>query len=138
MGTVLFVCVENTFRSVLSEALFNARAPPGWHAESAGVQPAAAINPVVVGLLRGLGIPMDAKTPRLVTTGLIRTADQVVTFGCLDRCPRGAEGKNEDWPVPGSTEKSPEELRAIRDDLAARVARLTDSLPSSGRRRKPR
>src|SRR2546428_5321785 len=33
--SVLFVCVENTFRSVLSEALFNAIAPAGWHAESA-------------------------------------------------------------------------------------------------------
>lgn len=37
---VLFVCVENTFRSVLSEAIFNAQAPDGWRAESAGVQPA--------------------------------------------------------------------------------------------------
>src|SRR5688572_20858690 len=33
MGLVLFVCVENTFRSVLSEALFNAIAPRGWRAE---------------------------------------------------------------------------------------------------------
>ena len=47
MRVVLFVCVENTFRSVLSEALFNATAPPGWRAESAGVQAAASINPVV-------------------------------------------------------------------------------------------
>ena len=43
MGLVLFVCVENTFRSVLSEALFNAAPPPGWRAESAGVQAATAM-----------------------------------------------------------------------------------------------
>ncbi len=130
MPTVLFVCVENTFRSVLSEALFNAVAPHGRRAESAGVQPAAAINPVVVGLLREKGIDLGPKVPRLVTPELVASASGVVTFGCLDRCPRGAEGKSEDWPVPGATGKSQAELRAIRDDLADRVARLVRSLPS--------
>lgn len=138
MGTVLFVCVENTFRSVLSEALFNARAPPGWRAESAGVQPAAAINPVVVGLLEEVGIALGPKTPRLVTPNLLASADRVVTFGCLDRCPPGAEGKSEDWPIPGSTGKSMEELRLLRDDLSRRVARLIASLASSGRDRTSR
>ncbi len=127
--TVLFVCVENTFRSVLSEALFNAIAPPGWRAESAGVQPAAVINPVAVDLLRETGIALGPKTPRLVTPELVAAASRVVTFGCLDRCPRGAEGKSEDWPVPGSTGKRMPELRSIRDELAARVARLARSLP---------
>ncbi|TLZ68513.1 MAG: hypothetical protein E6K12_01300, partial [Methanobacteriota archaeon] len=56
MATILFVCVENTFRSVLSEALFNASAPPGWQAESAGVQAATAINPAVIELLQEIGI----------------------------------------------------------------------------------
>ncbi len=61
MGLVLFVCVENTFRSVLSEALFNAAAPPGWRAESAGIQAASAINPVAVkSLMRALGMPVGA------------------------------------------------------------------------------
>lgn len=132
MPTVLFVCVENTFRSVLSEALFNAEAPPGWHAESAGVQPAAAVNPVAVDLLREVGIPLGPKTPRVVTADLIAGAAHVVTFGCLDRCPRGAEGKSEDWPVPGATGKSMAELRAIRGDLASRVSHLIRSLPPPG------
>ncbi len=129
MPSILFVCVENTFRSVLSEALFNARAPLGWHAESAGVSPVAAINPVVVPLLQEVGIRLGPKTPRGVTPELMASAYRVVTFGCLDRCPRGAEGKSEDWPVDGATNKTMDQLRAIRDDLATRVARLAASLP---------
>ena len=74
VGLVLFVCVENTFRSVLSEALFNAAPPPGWRAESAGVQAAAAINPVVVDLLAEIGIRLGPKTPRTVTPELIAAA----------------------------------------------------------------
>jgi len=129
MGRVLFVCVENTFRSVLSEAIFNARARAGWRAESAGVQAAAAINPVVVPLLAEIGVRLGPKTPRTVTKGMVDRADRVVTFGCLDRCPIGAEGKAEDWPLPGATGKSMEELRAIRDELARRVDALLAKLP---------
>ncbi len=129
MPTVLFVCVENTFRSVLSEAIFNARAPPGWRAESAGVHPVEQINPVVLGLLREVGISLGPKTPRLVTPALVATADRVVTFGCLDRCPPGARGKGEDWPLPGATGKNPDELRGIRDELTRRIDLLIRSLP---------
>ncbi len=128
---VLFVCVENTFRSVLSEALFNAHPPAGWRAESAGVSPVAAINPVTVPLLEEVGIRLGPKVPRGVTPDMIAAAYRVVTFGCIDRCPIGAEGKNEDWPVDGATNKSMPQLRAIRDDLAARVAQLAASLPPS-------
>lgn len=124
MQVVLFVCVENTFRSVLSEAIFNSRAPPGWRAESAGVQPAAAINPVVVELLREIDIEIGPKVPRLVTSEMISNARWVITFGCLDRCPPGIGGKSEDWPVSGATDKTTAQLRAIRDDLSRRIDAL--------------
>lgn len=128
MGPILFVCVENTFRSVISEAIFNARAPPGWRAESAGVHPAEAINPVVSQLLEEIGIRLGPKAPRLVTRETIDRAWRVVTFGCLDRCPIGAESKGEDWPIPGATGKSPAELRGIRDELVRRIDRLIDEI----------
>ncbi|MDA4125482.1 MAG: arsenate reductase ArsC [Thaumarchaeota archaeon] len=118
---MLFVCVENTFRSVLSEEIFNSKAPPGWHAESAGVNPAEKVNSVVRELLGEVGISMKEKTPRVVTPALVKDAFRVVTFGCLDRCPIGAEGKGEDWPLPGATGKSMDELRGIRDELSRRV-----------------
>jgi arsenate reductase len=121
---VLFVCVENTYRSIMSEAIFNAHAPKGWHAESAGVQPAEAINPIVVELLAEVGIKMGLKKPRLVSPDLVARAWRVITFGCLDRCPIGAKEKSEDWPIPTSTGKSPQELRAIRDELQRRILRL--------------
>ena len=120
-NTILFVCVENTFRSVLSEELFNSRAPPGWRAESAGVSPAATVNPDVRRLLGEVGIALTERTPRVVTRDIVARASRVVTFGCLDRCPIGAEGKGEDWPLPGATGKTLEELRGIRDELSRRV-----------------
>ena len=113
--------MENTFRSVLSEELFNSKAPPGWWAESAGVNPATSLNPHVRQLLREVGIELTERTPRLVTPALVAKASRVVTFGCLDRCPIGAEGKGEDWPLPGATGKTPKQLRGIRDELSRRI-----------------
>ncbi len=123
-NVVLFVCVENTFRSVLSEAIFNAHAPVGWKAESAGVRPAKSINPVAVDLLREIGIQIATKTPRVVTLELIRRSGRIITFGCLDRCPIEAKEKSEDWPIPPATGRTTHELHAIRDELRRRVARL--------------
>jgi len=42
----------------------------------------------------------------------------------VDRCPIGAKEKSEDWPIPGSTGKSAQELRVIRDELQRRILRL--------------
>lgn len=135
MPIVLFVCVENTFRSILSEAMFNAHAPAGWRAESAGVQPKAAINPAVIPLLQERGIEFGPRVPRLVTPEMLARARRVVTFGCLDRCPRGTEGKAEDWPLPGATGKTMDELRGIRDELAMRIADLQTRLGADGQSR---
>ncbi|HMD78484.1 MAG TPA: low molecular weight phosphatase family protein [Nitrososphaerales archaeon] len=118
---MLFVCVENTFRSVLSEEIFNSKAPPGWHAESAGVTPASEVNPKVKELLKERGITMKDRSPRLVSREMVDRASRVVTFGCLDRCPIGAERKGEDWPLPGATGKTFPELREIRDELSRRI-----------------
>jgi protein-tyrosine-phosphatase len=125
---ILFVCVENTFRSILSEAIFNAHARKGWAAQSAGVQPAKAINPVAVELLQEIGIQINPKTPELVTPRMIARARRVITFGCLDRCPIGAKNKSEDWSIPGATGKTPQELRAIRDELRRRMLSLIEEI----------
>jgi arsenate reductase len=130
LRTVLFVCGENTFRSILSEALFNAAPPRGWHAESAGVGGAESINPVVEGLLEEIGIHLGPKKPRLVTGEMIARADRVVTFSCLDRCPLGTEGKAVDWPVPSATGKTIEELRRIREEIRHRIDALNHDLAS--------
>ena len=130
MRVVLFVCVENTFRSVLSEAIFNSKAPPGWLAESAGVRPAERVNPVVVPLLSEIGIRLGQVTPRLSSPEITGRASRVVTFGCIDSCPVGTKEKAEDWQVPGATGKTIEELRQIRDELGRRIEDLISRLPS--------
>lgn len=52
----LFLCTGNSCRSILSEALFNARAPEGWQACSAGSKPSGKVYPLSIKTLQNLGI----------------------------------------------------------------------------------
>jgi len=129
---VLFVCVENTFRSIIAEAIFNVHAPQGWRARSVGVRPGEKINPVTIQLLGEIGIEVAQRRPRLVTSDLVIEASKIVPFSCLDRRPIGAR-ESEDWPIPGSTGKDGllrrrEELLAIRGEIERRVLRLIHEL----------
>ena len=45
---VVFVCTHNAGRSIVAAALLNARQPPGVTADSAGTEPADALNATVV------------------------------------------------------------------------------------------
>src|SRR3989442_15661484 len=62
-----------------------------------------------------------------VTPELMRHAQRVITFGCLDQCPRGAQGKSEDWPLPTAAGKTRHELHAIREESHDRITRLIAS-----------
>jgi len=56
---LLFLCTGNSCRSLISEAVFNHLAPAGWHATSAGSQPAGKLNERALALLAAKGIPTD-------------------------------------------------------------------------------
>ncbi|TFW13354.1 arsenate reductase ArsC [Massilia arenosa] len=56
---VLFLCTGNSCRSLISEAVFNHLAPPGWHALSAGSQPTGKLNERALALLAQKGIPTE-------------------------------------------------------------------------------
>lgn len=56
---VLFLCTGNSCRSILGEATFNHLAPEGWHAMSAGSQPAGYVHPRSLALLAREGIAAE-------------------------------------------------------------------------------
>lgn len=56
---ILFLCTGNSCRSLISEAVFNHLAPPGWRALSAGSQPAGRLNARALQLLAEKGIPTE-------------------------------------------------------------------------------
>ena len=53
---ILFLCTGNSCRSILAEATFNALAPAGMRAISAGSQPTGEVHPRSIALLKRKGI----------------------------------------------------------------------------------
>jgi arsenate reductase len=125
---VLFVCLHNAGRSQMSAALFE-RAARGRHrAESAGTTPAEHVHPEVVEVMREIGVDLAQKVPQQLTTGLAERADVVVTMGCGDACPYIPGKRYVDWDLTDPKGRPVEEVRALRDDFAGRVAGLVDEL----------
>lgn len=56
---ILFLCTGNSCRSILAEATFNALAPKGMRAMSAGSQPTGEVHPRSIALLESNGIPTE-------------------------------------------------------------------------------
>lgn len=56
---ILFLCTGNSCRSIIAEATFNAIAPQGMLAMSAGSKPAGEVHPRSIALLKREGIPTN-------------------------------------------------------------------------------
>ena len=126
MTRVLFVCVQNAGRSQIARALYKAR---GGEARAAGSAPAAEVLPAVVDALDELGIDVSQRTPRGLTREDVEWADLVVTMGCGDACPVLPGKEYVDWNLPDPAGLCLDEVRELRNTIAARV----DELPLSPR-----
>jgi arsenate reductase (thioredoxin) len=125
MSTVLFACVHNAGRSQMAAAFFNALADPRRAtAVSAGTAPAAQVHPAVVEVMREAGIDLSQAQPTLLTDALARDAELLVTMGCGESCPVVPGLARADWDLPDPKGQPRERVRAIRDDIRARVAEL--------------
>jgi arsenate reductase (thioredoxin) len=128
MARVLFVCLHNAGRSQMSQALFERAAGADHEARSAGTTPADRVHPGVVEAMRELGIDLSGRTPRALTHELAEWADVVVTMGCGDACPYIPGKRYIDWELEDPNALPLDQVRAIRDDIAARVEGLRPEL----------
>ena len=131
MAHVLFVCLHNAGRSQMSQALFE-RAAAGRHsAASAGTTPGERVHQEVVAAMRELGIDLAARRPQRLSDDLAAQADVVVTMGCGDACPYIPGKRYLDWDLRDPKGLALDEVRAIRDDIEARVQGLAAELDTA-------
>jgi arsenate reductase (thioredoxin) len=125
---VLFACVHNAGRSQMAAALFNALADPvKARATSAGTRPESAVQTEVTAVMREVGIDVSSATPRLLTKELAGQVNLLITMGCGEECPYVPGMERHDWAVPDPKGRSIDEIRAIRDDIRARVRALIEA-----------
>ena len=97
MKKVAFICVHNSCRSQIAEALGRHLASDVFESYSAGTETKPRINPDAVRILKKThGIDME-KTQRSKLLSEIPAVDVVITMGCNVRCPFLPCQFREDW-----------------------------------------
>ena len=127
MSNVLFVCVANSGRSVIAERLFRRAAGDRHAARSAGSAPGAKPHAEVLSALEEIGIDASGHVPHKLSDDDVEWADVVVAT-CDDACPVVPGKRYISWQLPDPNGRPLDEVRAIRDDIKARVAELLAEL----------
>lgn len=110
---VAFICVHNSCRSQMAEAIGRHLAGDVFDSFSAGTEGNDRINPDVVRLIKQLyGIDME-KTQRPKLLEEIPPVDIVITMGCNVECPYLPCRYREDWGLTDPTGKGDEAFLEI-------------------------
>ena len=130
--STLFVCIHNSGRSQMAEAIYNFEAAArglDLRAESAGTVAGSAVNPQAIQALEEIGIPTKDLHPKQLTQQMADRANRIISMGCgvdAEACPARFL-LTDDWGLDDPAGQPIERVREIRDSIRARVAELLDS-----------
>lgn len=125
---VAFVCVHNSCRSQMAEALGKHFASDVFESYSAGTETKPQINQDAVRLIKDLyHIDMEAtQSSKLINE--IPEVDVVITMGCNVVCPFVPNQHQEDWGLDDPSGKSDEEFKIIIDIIESKVKQLAERI----------
>ena len=114
----------------MAEAFFKKYAPKKFNVISAGTIPSSQLNPLVVKVMKEIGIDLDDQQPKLLSNNMIENSFKTINMGCMNKesCPSLFVKDVLDWDIPDPKEKSIDEIRKIRDQIKTEVMNLIDSL----------
>jgi arsenate reductase len=125
---VVFVCVENSCRSQLAEALVKLHGGGAVEAYSAGSRPSGIVNPKAVASMAELGYDLTKHSSKGLEALPDVDFDAAVTMGCGDECPLVRAALREDWGIPDPKHLDDDAFRDIRDLIETKVKALLQRL----------
>ena len=129
MKKILFVCVENSNRSQMSQAFAKMLGEGKVDAYSAGSRPSGKINPRAIASMKEIGYDLTSHSSKsLDEVKQHAPFDVVVTMGCGDACPWMPAKEFIDWEIPDPREMDPAEFNKVRDLIKMKVQSLITSL----------
>jgi protein-tyrosine-phosphatase len=129
MKKILFVCVENSNRSQMSQAFARIHGGNEVEAFSAGSKPSGIINPKAIAAMKELGYDLlGHQSKSLDEVKEYAPFDAVVTMGCGDACPWMPAKQFVDWQIPDPRHMNEEEFRKVRDTISEKVKELLHQL----------
>ena len=126
----MFVCVGNTCRSQMAEALARHLASDVIEATSAGLVPLGEIVAPTREVLAEIGVGVDGQSSKPLRPEDLNGADLIVnlTGRSSESVFRGDRNKVEDWKVSDPYGEDLDVYRHIRDEIEGRVRELADGI----------
>ena len=125
---VAFICVHNSCRNQIAEALGKKLAFDVFESYSAGSEKKMQINQDAVGIMKKLyGIDME-KTQYSKLVCDIPTPDILISMGCNVECPYIGMPFDDDWGLDDSTGKSEEEYIKVIKEIEGKVLALRERI----------
>lgn len=126
---ILFVCVENSCRSQIAEAIVNNLYWQKFVAYSAGSKPSGVVNPNAIEVMKEIGIDISKQKSKGFDEVKDIEFDYVITMGCGDECPTFVQSSKSkvqrlNWDIPDPKDKPIEFFRKVRDDIHKKIKEL--------------
>ena len=126
---LLFVCVENSNRSQMSQAFAKILGGENVEAYSAGSNPSGIVNPKAIAAMKELGYDLSTHDSKsLQEVEQYAPFDAVVTMGCGDACPWMPAKRFIDWQIPDPKHMEPAQFNEVRDYISGKVKDLLKEL----------
>ena len=125
---VAFICVHNSCRSQIAEALGKLLAGDVYESYSAGTETRPQIDPDAVRLMKTLyGLDMEqTQYSKLISD--IPEPDIAISMGCNVGCPFIGRPFDDNWELEDPTGKSDEEFKKVIDEIRVRIMELKQRL----------
>ena len=124
---ILFMCVANSARSQMAEALARSMAPPGVEIFSAGSAPTN-VRPEAVAVMEELDLDLSAHRSKGIDDLPVEEMGLLVTLCADEVCPIVPGLKREHWPFPDPAmssnipwEERLASFRSVRDQIRVRL-----------------
>ena len=125
---IAFICVHNSCRSQIAEALGKHLAGDKFDFYSAGTETKPQINQDAVRLMKQLyGIDME-QSQYSKTIDKIPTPDIAISMGCDVGCPYIGRAFDDNWGLEDPTGKSDEEFKKVIDEIRMQIFILKQRL----------
>ena len=122
---VAFICVHNSCRSQIAEALGKHYAPDVFESYSAGTETKPTINRDAVRIMKELyGIDMEANGQYSKLISEIPDADIAISMGCNVGCPYIGRGFDDNWGLDDPTGKSDDDFKSVIKSIERNILEL--------------
>ena len=116
---LLFVCVGNTCRSQMAEAV---AIHMGHEAQSAGTRPGSAVAQDAIKVTGEVGIEMSGHYPKSIDDISITGFDRIISMGCGVECPDLS--MDDDWELEDPVGRGEAFYRKTLEEIKQRLLTL--------------